>query len=115
MVRETVGGYTDWTRQQLEKTESLQKIKSKKRNKKNPIHNKKFRLSYRQKEEHKQLSGKIDLLEKEASRLETILSDPSFFKEQKSKPAETSQKLADIHKEIDILMERWMNLDDQIR
>ncbi|WP_447555929.1 ATP-binding cassette domain-containing protein [Vreelandella sp. EE22] len=124
VVREYVGGYTDWIRQggtlppapwegaARQNTEPTGQVSSKSDEKPRVEPAKKqAKLSYKLQRELDTLPGEIETLEAEVATLEQVVGEPSFYQ----KPAtEVSAKLAElegVQQRLEVAMERWMELE----
>lgn len=127
-VREYVGGYSDWRRQggrfpseapvasrggnsksakkalTSQKSEPAEKPESKAK----PV-----KLSYKLKLELEQLPGQIEKLENQLSSLQDTISDPEFYSGEPSEVSATLEKLSDTESQLEVVMERWVELEEQ--
>ncbi|MDI9245238.1 ATP-binding cassette domain-containing protein [Marinobacter sp. CHS3-4] len=121
-VREFVGGYSDWRRQGG--TFPSEKLDRSRRTEKGPTRtqepenakgkkNKSAKLSYKHKLELEQLPKQIESLEGQISTLESAIGDPGFYSGDPDEISETLEKLSDTQNQLDSLMERWMDLEEQ--
>ena len=113
-LRESVGSYSDWMRQKPKISQTVKGSSKKFKTQIRSYRKKNNNLTYREKEEHKKLTDKIEMLEKESASLQKLLSDPLFFKNEKLIVNKTSEKLSEINTAIESLVERWMELEDRI-
>ncbi|WIX34346.1 ATP-binding cassette domain-containing protein [Salinicola sp. JS01] len=128
VVREYVGGYSDWVRQggklppapweqpaapvdaeagkardaaQGESQPAAPAAPEKRRQK----------LSYKLQRELDALPATIEALETRVAEFETRMSDPTFYQQESSQVTATLEALAQTQAELDAAMERWMALE----
>ncbi len=117
VVKEFVGGYSDWRRvvdgrpeKDQTGTRTRKKVPPPLRPTREPP-DKAKRLSFKERRERDSLPGRIEALEEELRVLHERMSDPVFFKgdaEEIRKATEESQRLPG---EIEALYSRWAELD----
>jgi len=130
-VREYVGGYTDWRRQGgrfPSETSGLKVDKQDKggktggiagkgepapgKNEKTPG-KKPVKLSYKLKRELEELPVRIESLEQEIAGLNEMVSAPDFYAGSPEEVSATLDKLAGVEADLERVMERWMELEEQ--
>ncbi len=129
VVREYVGGYSDWVRQggklppapweqpaappaeasagkasdsARDASQSTAPAATDKRRQK---------LSYKLQRELDALPATIEALETRVAEFETRMSDPAFYQQESGQVTETLEALAQVQAELDAAMERWMTLE----
>lgn len=116
-----VGGYQDWLRQRPEpvNTKNIPKktvapvadntseVKSASKDVK------KKKLSYKLQLELDQLPKKMEAAEALLESLQEKTSEPNFYQSEPSFVTQTLQALADAEAELELLMERWVELEEQ--
>ncbi|QOR39535.1 ATP-binding cassette domain-containing protein [Billgrantia diversa] len=125
VVREYVGGYSDWVRQggtlppapwegaarqQVEPT-AKSETSAKATAPVSPVAKKPVKLSYKLQRELDALPAQIERLEAEVAEFEARISAPAFYQQEAEKVAETLQAMGDKQAELDAVMERWMELE----
>ncbi|WP_104201638.1 ATP-binding cassette domain-containing protein [Billgrantia saliphila] len=125
VVREYVGGYSDWVRQggklppapwegaarqQVEPTAEPQAT-AKASVSVSSSAKKPAKLSYKLQRELDALPTEIERLEAEVAALEARVADPAFYQQDADSVAETLQAMSDRQTELDAAMERWMELE----
>jgi ATP-binding cassette subfamily F protein uup len=117
-VREFVGGYTDWRRQggrfpaeagarspRSSKTPAQPAPPAQKP--------KAVKLSYKLKLELEELPKKIESLEAQLTRLQGAIGDPGFYSGPPDEVSATLEKMSETQRQLDAVMERWMELEEQ--
>jgi ATP-binding cassette subfamily F protein uup len=126
-VREFVGGYQDWLRQGgsprlLGVTES----KSGKADLNSAIVETaaapapvqeaapaaKKKLSYKLQRELEALPGEIEAKEQQIAKVEADIANPGFYQRPAAETAKVLASLEQLNKELDVLVERWAELDE---
>jgi ATP-binding cassette subfamily F protein uup len=126
-VREFVGGYQDWLRQGgsprlLGVTES----KSGKADLSSAIVEPaaaaapaqdaapaaKKKLSYKLQRELEALPGEIEAKEQQIAKVEADIANPGFYQRPAAETAKVLASLEQLNKELDVLVERWAELDE---
>jgi ABC transport system ATP-binding/permease protein len=72
---------------------------------------KRKKLSFKEKREMEALPGQIENLESEIHALHATMSDPSFYKRDRTAIAQTNAKLADLERSLAAAYERWEVLE----
>ncbi|MBZ5488900.1 ATP-binding cassette domain-containing protein [Halomonas aquamarina] len=124
VVREYVGGYTDWIRQggtlppapwegaARQKTEPTSKAS--KPAAETPAAapaRKSVKLSYKLQRELDALPADIERLESEVEVLEQEIGDPAFYQQEASRVTARLQALETVQQRLESAMERWMELE----
>ncbi|HKK55371.1 ATP-binding cassette domain-containing protein [Marinobacter sp.] len=117
-VREFVGGYTDWRRQGGRfPAEAGARSPKSNRTPAQPApparKTKAVKLSYKLKLELEELPKKIESLEAELARLESAVADPGFYSGSPDEVSATLEKMSETQRQLDAVMERWMELEEQ--
>jgi len=124
-VREYVGGYSDWRRQGGRfpaETAASKPAKAEKSVKKaepsvavqaEKPRPKASKLSYKLKLELEQLPGQIEQLETEVAGLQEKISAPDFYNGAPGEVAATLDALSQKEIELEQVIERWMELEEQ--
>jgi ABC transport system ATP-binding/permease protein len=109
-VTEYAGGYDDWLlqRPQPDITASPEPKPAVRRA---PAGAKVQRRTFAQALELKALPARIEALEKEQEALQTAMSDPAFYKQDKQAIVEWQKRLAEIETRIAVAYHRWAELD----
>jgi ATP-binding cassette subfamily F protein uup len=122
-VREYVGGYTDWRRQggrfpaeisgqQLDKQDKQAKQDKAEVTPEKPKP-KPAKLSYKLKLELEALPARIETLEEEIATLQGRISDPDFYAGPAGEVSDTLEQLTDKEAQLESVIERWMDLEEQ--
>ena len=112
VVKEYVGGYSDWERQS-QKKQPLKKA----RTLKEPISSalikapKKQKLSYKLQLELDQLPSRIEILEARQSTLTESISDPGFYRRPQREIDDTMRDLDAVTTELEQCYQRWDELE----
>ncbi len=110
--KEFDGGYDDWQRQikdELTKKSTAPQVEKSKKGK--PKSEKARRLSFKEKNELEQLPDRIDKLEGEKDELMQLMASADFYRQPKETIRSANEDLERTTKEIDLLMERWAELE----
>ncbi|MCC5882395.1 MAG: ATP-binding cassette domain-containing protein [Halomonas sp.] len=125
VVREYVGGYSDWVRQggtlppapwegaarqQVEPTAKAEKT-DKAAASSVPAMKKSVKLSYKLQRELDALPAEIERLETEVAALETQIGAPAFYQQEAEVVADMLKAMGEKQAELDATMERWMELE----
>jgi len=118
VVKEYVGGYSDWQRTQRSK--STAEPQSDGKAKKPPTGSRKVkdgtgsrRLTYKEKREWESLPARIEEMEGELETLHAQMAHPDFFKADPDLIRETSARSLSLPREIEAAFERWAELDQR--
>jgi ATP-binding cassette subfamily F protein uup len=121
-VREFVGGYSDWRRQGGRfPTETVEKSA---RPTKAPVQasapakapakkSGTTKLSYKLKLELEELPGSIESLETKLAELQAAVGAPDFYNGAPEEITSTLEEMSETQRQLDSLMERWMELEEQ--
>ncbi|MCE8028151.1 ATP-binding cassette domain-containing protein [Halomonas daqingensis] len=126
VVREYVGGYSDWVRQggklppapwegaarqQVEPTARPVEKAPASPAPSAPPAKKPAKLSYKLQRELDALPAEIERLEAEVAEYEARVGDPAFYQQEAGTVSEVLQAMSDKQAELDAAMERWMELE----
>ncbi len=113
-VSEHVGGYSDWLRFNQATQRENNKSRSKVATSDKPVRREKEskKLSYKEQYELKQLPEKIEQLENELSRIQSMMNDPEFYKSDSDIISQTAAELDLVNNELKQCYERWELLED---
>ncbi len=109
VVKEYAGGYDDWLRQRTVVKEF--KDKPLQREKK-PAE--KVKMTFKEKKEFETIHDVIEEKEKKKDELVALIHDPEFYQQQAHKAADVNKEIQNLEKEIETLMERWMELEEKM-
>ena len=114
IVKEYVGGYDDWLRQQESESDLQSQIQKKSKDtKKRPEKTiKPKKLSYNEKKELESLPPQIEKLEQEQKELHDIMSSPDFFRQDVNEMTVKKERLKAVDGELKSAYERWEVLED---
>jgi len=108
-VKEYVGGYDDWRRQQSAATEQAVTIKAPRSRPRAAAIRK---LSYKEQKELEALPQKIETLESEQTSLHDQLADPNLYREAGDKVALLRESLDRVEDELETVYARWQELEE---
>ena len=123
VVREYVGGYTDWIRQggklppapwegaARQRTEPTSEAPKKVAEAPATVAKKSVKLSYNLQRELDALPAEIERLENEVEALESEIGDPAFYQQDADTITERLQAMEKLQKALEVAMERWMELE----
>lgn len=126
VVREYVGGYSDWVRQggklppapwegaarqQVEPVAAPDTPQEEAAMQPATSVKKPVKLSYKLQRELDALPAMIEKLEAEVAAFEAQVGDPAFYQQESEVMAEALQAMGDKQAELDAAMERWMELE----
>ncbi|SBR47854.1 ATP-binding cassette domain-containing protein [Halomonas sp. HL-93] len=124
VVREYVGGYTDWIRQggklppapwegaARQNTEPTSEAPKEKQSSTSVASaNKPVKLSYKLQRELDALPAEIEQLESDVEALEQEAADPAFYQQEASAVTAKLQALEQAQEALEVAMERWMALE----
>jgi ATP-binding cassette subfamily F protein uup len=116
VIREYVGGYSDWLRQghRLAETDNPLEAEQKQRaaaaaRRKNNAH----KLSYKDQRELDELPVEIEALEAAVSALQAEVSDPAFYTQGSDEVAAKLRDLSDAENKLEERVERWSELESK--
>ena len=116
-IHEYVGGYEDWLRQRRQPSpdqSAAPKISSRVKKSGNNKEAKATRLGYKEKRELEGLPDKIEKLEEQQQRLESLVSASDFYQSDKEQIKATLRELEVLHAELAAAYDRWEYLDNQV-
>jgi len=116
VVKEYVGGYSDWRRvvDRREEISSRPPQKAKTPSKPKPrTESGAARLTFKERREWEALPGRIEALEEELDLLHQRMSDPDFFKESPDEIRRAKEASQELPREIELLFSRWAELDER--
>ncbi len=109
-ITETVGGYSEWARVSLARTEPLAAKPRKEKPASSPAPQPR-RLSFKEKQELEALPARIEKLEAEQGAIHADLADPEVYRTAQDRVAQLKQRLQEIAAELPGLYARWEELD----
>ena len=112
VLKEYPGGYDDWLDQR--KTLDVEKLTKTIQNKKNiKFKDKtvKTKLTFKEKKEFEELIPKIEKLEIEKERINSLLSDSNFYKKNPEEIAEVKRLSVSLEVELQAAFDRWEYLE----
>jgi ATP-binding cassette subfamily F protein uup len=113
-VRETVGGYDDWLREN--QTDTAGKSGEKPQQEKGKPQKERVRkLSYKEERELEHLPDRIGLLEAEQEGIHLTLADPEFYKNSGAEVASLNSRLEELDSELMAAYNRWEELESLVR
>ena len=116
VVKEYVGGYSDWRRvvegREEPGSRPPQKAKAPSKPKPRPGTSA-TRLSFKEKREWEELPGRIEALEETLGRLHERMAAPEFFKEDPEEIRRATEEAQRLPREIEELFTRWAELDER--
>ncbi len=108
-VQQYAGGYDDWLEQRnTAKAAAVKKSKSAEQAAAKPQRKK---LTYKETQELKRIGPTIEKLEAEQAEIAAAQCDPGFYKQAANIIAEKNTRLAAIAHELEVLVERWAELE----
>jgi ATP-binding cassette subfamily F protein uup len=117
LVKEYVGGYSDWRRVVDRRDDSPSRsgaTKAKAPPKAKPrTASSSTRLSFKERREWEALPGQIEALEEELAGLHEWMSGPEFFREDPEKIRRATEASQRLPAEIETLFTRWAELDER--
>jgi ATP-binding cassette subfamily F protein uup len=114
IVREYVGGYSDWLRQRsIPEPPPLAKPVKPAKPAPPPLPKpaRPGKLSYNARRELEQLPARIEELEQRQQELQTLTADPSFYKQLPEAVTQRLEELRALEAELEIAYERWAELE----
>ncbi|MBU1894460.1 MAG: ATP-binding cassette domain-containing protein [Candidatus Omnitrophica bacterium] len=112
VLKEYPGGYDDWLDQR--KTPLAGKPTQPKKVKKNASSKDKTfqtKLTFKEKKEFEELIPKIEKLEEEKERINSLLTDSNFYKKNPKEIAQVKKLYVSLEEELQAVYERWEYLD----
>ena len=118
VVREYVGGYSDWLRQRMSavsnstpgRAEAIRVAAAAPAAVASTSASKR-KLSYKDARELDQLPARIEALEKRIAAITGLMSSPSFYEGEGGAIAATTAELADVQRELELVYRRWEELE----
>ena len=117
-LQEYVGGYSDWLRQGHKLAEAdrpgsdqAEKRQDKTGDKTQPV----CKLTYNEQRELEQLPDRIQRLEDKLSKFEAEISTSDFYAQDNEITRPVLDALSTTQAELDQALERWSDLEDQVR
>jgi ATP-binding cassette subfamily F protein uup len=72
----------------------------------------KKKLSYKLQRELEALPGEIEAKEQQIAKVEADIANPGFYQRPAAETAKVLASLEQLNKELDVLVERWAELDE---
>jgi ABC transport system ATP-binding/permease protein len=110
-VKEYVGGYQDWLRQCKPLPKSPPPKKSASPSKPIAQKSKTRKLNYKEQRELAKLPEQIETLETELAELQTLVSNPEFYQQEKASVQQTLARIKTIEEELQTRYARWEELE----
>jgi ATP-binding cassette subfamily F protein uup len=110
VVKEYAGGYDDWLRQRTVVKEV--KDKTVQREKKP---SEKIKMTFKEKKEFETIHDVIAAKEKRKEELVILIHDPEFYQQQAHKAGEVNKEIESLDSELEVLFERWMELEEKMK
>ena len=111
-VIEYAGGYDDWLLQKPNIQEKPSPAAgTNKRTRQQPVSREVRKLGYMERRELTNLPQKIEALETEQKELYAVMSDPLFFKKEKTEITRIQTRLAQVEQDIQKAYQRWEELE----
>ena len=108
-VKETVGGYDDWLREQQQNTPVAQQKPAPEKGK--PQKERPRKLSFKEERELEALPERITGLEAEQEQIHATLADPEFYKNRGAEAVQLNARLEAIDSELLAAYARWEELE----
>jgi ATP-binding cassette subfamily F protein uup len=108
-VREIIGGYDEWLAERKLAEQAKEKESKKKAA---PAVRRKTKISFKEKQELKELPEIIEATEEKIAGLQSDLADPEFYKVGE-KVKEAQQQLGELEEQLMTLLERWEELEQK--
>ena len=112
-IKETVGGYDDWLREQQAEAGISRDRTAPEKGK--PRKERPRKLSFKEERELEALPERIIALENEQQQIHASLADPLFYKSAGAEVAELNARLVALDQELSAAYERWDALDAVMR
>ncbi|MBM41416.1 MAG: ABC transporter ATP-binding protein [Acidobacteria bacterium] len=110
-VREYVGGYDDWLRQQPAPSGDTDPAEVRPRPASRKMSDGSARLSYNEQRELVALPGQIEALERELDTLNAMVAGPTFYQEAADAIKETMARLESVQEQVGQAYGRWEQLE----
>ncbi len=108
---EYVGGYQDWLNQSLASKSSKAGSKKKVVAQKNQVDSKGKKLSYKERQELKELPSVIEALEREKQEIEKNSIQPDFYKQDQNTISKIMSRLENVNQTLELAYQRWEDLE----
>lgn len=109
IIEQYVGGYDDWLRQRkVDETPKAAPVATSGKPKSTAK-----KLSYKDQRELDQLPEQIESLEIQIGEITELISQPDFYKTERTEIEKTEQQLAEIQQQLNRSYQRWEELDAQ--
>ena len=113
MLREYVGGYSDWLRQRPSDHTTRTKPTEQKSAFVRPKPTSKKKLAFHEKREYEALSAEIEQMEAKIKALEEAMTDPEFFQSNPDHAAAESARYQTLQNDLELKFYRYMELDER--
>ena len=113
MLREYVGGYSDWLRQRPSDHTTGTKPTEQKSASVIPKPASKKKLAFHEKREYEALSAEIEQMEAKIKALEEAMTDPEFFQSNRENAAAESARYQALQNDLELKFYRYMELDER--
>jgi len=110
-VRETVGGYDDWLREQAAENAAVVTAQKPMQEKAKPQKERPRKLSFKEERELEALPDRIAELEQEQGQMHVTLADPEFYKNAGPEVVRLNARLETLDAELVAAYERWEELE----
>ena len=113
ILREYVGGYSDWLRQRPSDQTTETKPTEQKSTSVTPKPANKKKLAFHEKREYEALSAEIEQMEAQIKALEEAMTDPQFFQSNPDHAAAESARYQTLQADLEMKFYRYMELDER--
>ena len=113
MLREYIGGYSDWLRQRPRDHATRTKPTEQKSAFVRPKPTNKKKLAFHEKREYEALIAEIEQMEAEIKALEEAMTDPEFFQSNPDHAAAESARYQLLQNDLELKFFRYMELDER--
>lgn len=110
-IKETVGGYDDWLREQRIAAQPVEPAPRQVQEKSRPQKERPRKLSFKEERELETLPDRISCLEEEQQQIHTTLADPDFYKTAGAAVADLNNRLTALESELLAAYARWEELE----
>ncbi len=111
-IKETVGGYDDWLREQRIAAAPIEPASRQTPEKNRPQKERPRKLSFKEERELEALPDKISSLEEEQQQIHATLADPDFYKSGGAEVASLNTRLEALDAELSTAYTRWEELEE---
>lgn len=111
-IKETVGGYDDWLREQRIAAAPIEPASRQTPEKNRPQKERPRKLSFKEERELEALPDKISSLEEEQQQIHATLADPDFYKSGGAEVASLNTRLEALDAELSSAYTRWEELEE---